>query len=137
MFDQDLLNVYFAKHLKPYLTDNTESIVLGCTHYPFLRSNIKEYLRENHYREDIALIDGSLGTARELRRRLAEKDLLKDAVTAVADSSTSGSTAGTAEASNVASFDDFVFTGEITILNSSSDSEMVEKSYALLNLPEI
>ena len=54
--------------------------------------------------------------------------------------------------------DDFEFTGEVTILNqsiidagtsvnvslesntilnSSSDSEMVEKSYALLNLPEI
>ena len=137
MFDQDLLNVYFAKHLKPYLMDNTESIVLGCTHYPFLRSNIKEYLRENHFREDIALIDGSLGTARELRRRLAEKNLLKDIPAGAAPKSVSSDgTAGSASG-KAADPDDFVFTGEITILNSSSDSEMVEKSYALLNLPEI
>ena len=135
MFDQDLLNVYFAKHLQPFLTDNTESIVLGCTHYPFLRSNIKEFLRENHYSEDIRLIDGSYGTAKELRRRLAEKGLLKDVPEA--DAEAKNSVSSVPETADGTQDDDFEFTGEVTILNSSSDSEMVEKSYALLNLPEI
>ncbi|MBR4580242.1 MAG: glutamate racemase [Lachnospiraceae bacterium] len=110
MFDQELLNVYFKKHLSPFVTNNTESIVLGCTHYPFLKSNILEFLKERHHRDDIVLIDGSFGTARELKRRLNEKGLLKEAN-------------GTP--------------GHVEILNSSSDSEMVEKSYALLHMPEI
>ena len=110
MFDQELLNVYFKKHLSPFISDRTESIVLGCTHYPFLKSNILEFLKERHDRDDIVLIDGSYGTARELKRRLKEKNLLKKET-------------GTL--------------GHVEILNSSSDSEMVEKSYALLNMPEI
>ena len=108
MFDQDLLDVYFRKNLGPFVTDNTESIVLGCTHYPFLKENIRQYLKTEHGREDIMLLDGSYGTARELKRRLAEKGLLKS---------------------------DTGWEGHVEILNSSSDTEMVEKSYELLNRP--
>lgn len=110
MFDQDLLDVYFRKHLGPFVTDATESIVLGCTHYPFLKANIREYLRTEHNRQDIDLIDGSFGTARELKRRLEEKNLLK---------------ANTG------------WPGHVEILNSSSDTDMVDKSYELLNRPEL
>ena len=35
------LNMYFEEHLRPYLTDDTETIVLGCTHYPFLRPQLR------------------------------------------------------------------------------------------------
>ena len=124
MFDQDLLEVYFAKHLGPYLSEKTESIVLGCTHYPFLRSNIRRFLKDRHMDTQVKLIDGSFGTARELKRRLAEKDLLINP-TDVTTYKISPSDGSPDPLRNV------------EILNSSSDTEMVEKSYALLRLPEI
>lgn len=68
------LNEYFEEHLSPYLTDDTETIVLGCTHYPFLIPQLREYL----HNDNIKLIDGSYGTSMELMRQLKEKNLLKD-----------------------------------------------------------
>lgn len=70
--DGDTLEAYFQEHLTPYLTEETETIVLGCTHYPFLRSYLRKFLGNRKIR----LIDGSLGTAAELRRRLLEQDLV-------------------------------------------------------------
>ena len=70
--DDSQLNDYFSEHLLPFLTENTETIVLGCTHYPFIRKQLADFLKK-----PIDIIDGSLGTARELKRRLMEKDLLK------------------------------------------------------------
>ncbi len=72
-FDGRELDGYFEERLLPLLTDNTESIVLGCTHYPFLKPHLRAFLGDRR----IELIDGSLGTARELRRRLAVQGLLK------------------------------------------------------------
>jgi len=48
-----------------------DSVVLGCTHYPFAKDMIKEVLGP-----DVMVFDGGEGTAREMRRRLAEADLL-------------------------------------------------------------
>ncbi|TCO74424.1 glutamate racemase [Marinisporobacter balticus] len=49
------------------------SIVLGCTHYPFLNTAIKKVLGDN-----ITLIDGGFGTALHLKDILSQKGLLKD-----------------------------------------------------------
>lgn len=72
--DSPELDQYFEKHLKPYLTADTETIVLGCTHYPFIKEHLRAYLKN----DSIRIIDGSSGTARELKRRLKEKGLLKE-----------------------------------------------------------
>ena len=48
-----------------------DAVVLGCTHYPFLRRQIRQILGP-----DTELLDGGEGTARETLRRLAEADLL-------------------------------------------------------------
>ena len=48
-------------------------MVLGCTHYPFLRNEIQKVMGPG-----VHILDGSQGTARELRRRLAAMDLLTD-----------------------------------------------------------
>ncbi len=69
----EFLKEYFQKYLTPYLTENTETIVLGCTHYPFLRPYLKKFLGMRK----IGIIDGSYGTSVELRRRLKEKGLLR------------------------------------------------------------
>lgn len=68
-----------SSELKSFLKDKfnkfkghkLSSIVLGCTHYPFVKDVIKEIVGS-----DVPIIDGSLGTTNELKRKLEEKDLL-------------------------------------------------------------
>lgn len=59
--------------LAPCRTMNVKAVVLGCTHYPFLRSAIAGF-----FAAGTPLIDGNLGTARQLGRRLAEEGLASD-----------------------------------------------------------
>ena len=72
--DREGLKDYLDRTLGPYVTDNTESIVLGCTHYPFIIKEIREYLGDRN----IVLIDGSKGTSSQLKRKLEENDLMRD-----------------------------------------------------------
>lgn len=74
MDDEKALFRYLDENLKPVLTDDTESIVLGCTHYPFISDEIKKYLNDDR----IMLIDGSKGTSSHLKQRLADSGLLRD-----------------------------------------------------------
>ena len=67
------LTIYLREKLNGYDSNNTSSIVLGCTHYPFVTDTIREVVGNN-----IDVIDGGLGTAREIKRRLEEKNLLRD-----------------------------------------------------------
>lgn len=48
-----------------------DRVVLGCTHYPFVREQITRVLG------DVRLFDGGVGTARHLRRQLKKNGLLK------------------------------------------------------------
>lgn len=57
--------------LSPYRSQNIKAVVLGCTHYPFLKSVIRRF-----FAPDVVLVDGNLGTARQLGRRLEETGLL-------------------------------------------------------------
>ena len=82
--------------LAPYI-GNLDALVLGCTHYPFAAASLKRVLGEK-----VALLDGGDGTARETRRRLAEKNLLREG------------------------------TGEIIIENSGNRPELLELSQHLL-----
>jgi glutamate racemase len=74
MEDEEELKKYLDENLKPVLTENTESIVLGCTHYPFISDEIRKYLGDDR----IMLIDGSKGTSSQLKQRLADSGLLRD-----------------------------------------------------------
>ena len=67
------LERYLKKLLYPYLSGGIDAVVLGCTHYPFLRNEIQKVMGPG-----VHILDGSQGTARELRRRLAAMDLLTD-----------------------------------------------------------
>lgn len=69
------LDAYLREKLEPFMDTKISSIVLGCTHYPFVRSSIAKVVGQ-----DIDIIDGSLGTSRELMRRLKERDLLNDSM---------------------------------------------------------
>lgn len=76
--DEKELMEYLDRNLGPVLTENTESIVLGCTHYPFIAKYIKKYLGDR----PIVLIDGSKGTSSHLKQRLADSRLLREEDTA-------------------------------------------------------
>ena len=83
--------------LKDYI-GNIDALVLGCTHYPFAAEAISRVLGEQ-----VELLDGGDGTARETKRRLALAGLLNDGC------------------------------GEIVIENSSADPKIIELAYRLLN----
>lgn len=67
------LETYLKKLLYPYLSGSVDAVVLGCTHYPFVKTTIEKIMGPGPH-----IIDGSAGTARELKRRLTEMDLLTD-----------------------------------------------------------
>jgi len=54
-------------HVEPLLEQGADTLVLGCTHYPFLRPLIEEIAGAN-----IPIIDTGEAVARQLKRRLAE-----------------------------------------------------------------
>lgn len=60
-----------ARYLAPLLTAGADAIVLGCTHYPFLRPLVEEMAGPG-----VAVIDTGAAVARQLRRRLDEAALL-------------------------------------------------------------
>jgi glutamate racemase len=62
------------EYVRPLLDRGADTIVLGCTHFPFLTEMIQEIAGPN-----VALIDPAVAVARELRRRLeADNHLSSD-----------------------------------------------------------
>lgn len=62
-----LQNIFFE-----YRDKNIDSIVLGCTHYPFIKKEILEEM------PDVILLDGSRGVANETKRQLENNGLLDE-----------------------------------------------------------
>ena len=69
--DTDGARRYLEELFARYPEDRVDAVVLGCTHYVFLKDMIRELLPER-----IAITDGNAGTARQLRRVLAQDGLL-------------------------------------------------------------
>ena len=67
------LDDFLEDLLGPYRGKGLTGIVLGCTHYPFLKKPIRKVIGPA-----VDLFDGGFGTARELRRRTGEAGLLRD-----------------------------------------------------------
>ena len=70
--------------LTPYL-GKLDAIVLGCTHYPFVRDTIRKILGE-----EVAILDGGEGTARQTRRCLEERGWLRQGEGSVQMENSSG-----------------------------------------------
>ena len=88
----DLLRNLLAPHI-----GKLDAVVLGCTHYPLAARAISRVLGEN-----VVLLDGGDGTARETRRRLAAEGLLEEGG------------------------------GELIMENSGGDPQMIARGYDLL-----
>jgi glutamate racemase len=62
-----------SKHLEPILDAGSDTLVLGCTHYPFLRKSIRKLLGDT-----ITLIDTSDAVIKQLGRQLETLGLNHD-----------------------------------------------------------
>ena len=63
-----------ARYVAPLLEAGADTIVLGCTHYPFVRSQIEELAGPG-----VTLIDTGAAVARQLQQRLQSAGLQADA----------------------------------------------------------
>jgi len=64
------------RYVDPLLEEGADTLVLGCTHFPFLTPLIQEVAGPN-----VAVIDPAVAVARELRRRLKTAALLSTSTT--------------------------------------------------------
>ena len=67
------LRALLKHYVDPLLASGCDTIILGCTHYPFLKPMLKSMIPES-----ISLIDTGAAVARQLQRLLAERDLLAE-----------------------------------------------------------
>ncbi|MDG9882859.1 MULTISPECIES: glutamate racemase [Pseudomonas] len=58
-------------YVEPLLAAGCDTIILGCTHYPFLRPLLSQMVPPS-----VAIIDTGAAVARQLQRLLAERELL-------------------------------------------------------------
>ena len=64
---------YLKEKLKNFRHLDVASIVLGCTHYPFIKNELVKIVGEN-----TIIIDGSIGTVNQLKRQLTCNNLLNE-----------------------------------------------------------
>ncbi|KGN01751.1 glutamate racemase [Clostridium botulinum] len=95
------LNEFLIEKLSILDKDKIASIVLGCTHYPFIKKELSNILGD-----EVVIIDGSFGTASQLKRKLIKNNSINR------DNKK----------------------GKITILNSSEDEEIIKVSKKLLGI---
>lgn len=68
--DTPALHAYLQRLFSPYRQQKIEAVVLGCTHYSFLKDAVARQL------PGVPLLDGNAGTVQQLIRRLKENDAL-------------------------------------------------------------
>ncbi len=76
VFRADAFDDLFDRYFSAYQGMLIDGIVLGCTHYVFIKEAFARYAA-GHFRGEVRLFDGNLATARQLQRVLEEKRLLK------------------------------------------------------------
>ena len=64
------------KYIAPLLDQGADTLVLGCTHYPFVKAGIESVLQA-HGRAEVTLIDTGDAVARQLGRLLEGAGLLR------------------------------------------------------------
>src|SRR5918993_2167491 len=69
----DATRALLRRYMRPIMDKGADIVVLGCTHYPFLRPLIQEVAGPG-----VEVIDPATPVARELRRRLERAGMLND-----------------------------------------------------------
>ena len=70
-FNSKEIEDYLKKQLQEFNLNDYSEIVLGCTHFPFFKEEIKKVVPQS-----ISIIDGSKGVANRLKDILQKNDLL-------------------------------------------------------------
>jgi len=97
--DSAATQTLLRRYLSPLLERGADVIVLGCTHYPFLREQIENIVREqsqsiacaqnekslrvtiaDNAQHSVAIVDTGPAVAKELKRRLEQRALLSACV---------------------------------------------------------
>lgn len=71
--DNDISHLVALEYLGEFTDDDIDTIVLGCTHYPLLKSTISKVIGG-----EVNLIDSAEATAEAVREVLSEEGLLKE-----------------------------------------------------------
>ena len=64
-----------SSYLKPMMNEGMDTLVLGCTHYPFLIPIIKKILPQT-----IKILDNSVPVIKQIKRLLTKQRILSDGV---------------------------------------------------------
>jgi len=96
------LRAHLKGLLAPFKDESVDAVVLGCTHYIFLRQLI-----QSMFPPKTAVLDGNIGTVRQLKHRLEEMKILR--------MRESG--------------------GNVVLQTSGNPNEMIPRMNMLLNLP--
>lgn len=73
--DGEVTSSLLKKYLQPIFEAKADTIVLGCTHYPFVGNQIKRIASEES-QHPIQLIDTGLAIAQQLKRLLTKNQLM-------------------------------------------------------------
>ncbi|WP_244834215.1 glutamate racemase [Clostridium sp. BJN0001] len=73
ILEGEQLSKYLKNKFSEYLDEKIAAVVLGCTHYPFVKNTLSKIIGN-----DIPIIDGGFGTSSELKRQLAENSCFSD-----------------------------------------------------------
>ncbi len=71
--DTEATRLIAEDYLSPLRENGIDTLILGCTHYPLLKRVIQEVVGDN-----VKLIDSATATAREARKYLESKELLRE-----------------------------------------------------------
>lgn len=71
VIEGDQLDKYLREKMNPFLDEGIAAVVLGCTHYPFIKKALSQVLTEK-----VPIIDGSRGTVKQLKRQLNEYNII-------------------------------------------------------------
>jgi glutamate racemase len=113
IIEGDEIQSYLKDKLKVFMHLDIASIVLGCTHYPFIKNELIKVVGEK-----TIIIDGSIGTVNQLKRQLNINDLLSEKKTR----------------GNVTIYNSATGTSSATSTSSSINNNIVDLSYKLLSL---
>lgn len=64
---------YLKERFLAFKDDEIAAVVLGCTHYPFIKKTLTKILDEMD--KKVSIIDGSIGTVNQLKRQLLKYDI--------------------------------------------------------------
>jgi len=76
-YHNNVSRVVIHKYLSSKRLAHIDALILGCTHYPLIKSDIEEY-----YQDEIAIVDGSQIVAQEVKQYLTKQGHLNPAQTA-------------------------------------------------------